>query len=118
MNRADKMLAVLQDGRSHSRHDIWRDAGEFFLTNNAASELRLRGLNVAYDKADDTYQLLSSLDDATGSQDDLSLEVRPHALAVPSVPVASSSEDEPRGDGVLVLFQARIPIDQPPLFAA
>lgn len=45
MNRADRMLEVLRDGRPHSRQEIFDRAG-FMLTNNAASELRARGLDV------------------------------------------------------------------------
>ena len=58
MNRADRMLAVLRDGREHSRQDIFDRAG-FMLTNNAASELRAQGHNVIHSKRDglDVYQL-------------------------------------------------------------
>lgn len=45
MNRAAKMLSVLRDGQPHSREDIQTRVG-FFLTNNAASELRDQGFEV------------------------------------------------------------------------
>lgn len=45
MNRADRMLEVLRDGRPHTRRDLFDRCG-FFLTNNAAAELRARGYNV------------------------------------------------------------------------
>ena len=49
INRADRMLAVLRDGRKHSREEILALAGgPFFLTNNAASDLRKKGHNVRY----------------------------------------------------------------------
>lgn len=47
-SRADAMLAVLRDGRIHSRDEIFQLAGRFFLTNNAASELRSRGFDVCH----------------------------------------------------------------------
>jgi hypothetical protein len=46
MNRADLMRHTLRSGDWRSRHEIFRDAGQFFLTNNAASELRARGFTV------------------------------------------------------------------------
>lgn len=60
MNRADKLLAVLRDGREHSRQDVF-DAHGFMLTNNAASELRARGHNVEHRRRDglDVYRLVS-----------------------------------------------------------
>jgi hypothetical protein len=46
MNRADRLLAVLSSApRPFSRAEIFERAG-FMLTNNAASELRARGLVV------------------------------------------------------------------------
>lgn len=42
MNRAERMLFVLRDGKPHTRQDIQHRAG-YFLTNNAASELRRAG---------------------------------------------------------------------------
>lgn len=58
MNRADKLLAVLSDGREHSRHDVFEAYG-FMLTNNAAAELRARGYDVQHRRKDgvDTYKL-------------------------------------------------------------
>lgn len=61
MNRADLLYSVLQDGREHSRADIVSKVG-FFLTNNAASELRARGIGVEHRVTDGlhTYKLLSA----------------------------------------------------------
>lgn len=56
--RADLLLEILRDGRSHSRDEIWRLTEAFFLTNNAASELRRRGHTVIYDRSDDSYRLV------------------------------------------------------------
>lgn len=47
MNRADRMLSVLHDGRIYSRREIFDRVG-FMLTNDAAAELRLRGLDVQH----------------------------------------------------------------------
>lgn len=47
MNRADLLHSVLKDGRRHSRRDIFDRVG-FMLTNNAASELRARGVDVTH----------------------------------------------------------------------
>ncbi len=44
--RAAAMLAVLSDGRKHTRADIFKASGQFFLTNNAAAELRAQGYDV------------------------------------------------------------------------
>lgn len=56
--RADLLLDILCDGRRHSRHEIWSLTEEYFLTNNAASELRRRGHTVVYERADDSYRLI------------------------------------------------------------
>ena len=45
MNRASRMLEVLRDGQRHSRRDLFERCG-FFLTNNAASELRAQGHDI------------------------------------------------------------------------
>ena len=60
-NRADLMLEVLSDGGVHSRQEIFERVG-FMLTNNAASELRDRGLNIVHrlERRIHTYQLISS----------------------------------------------------------
>lgn len=44
-NRADLMLSCLRDGKPWTRREIFNEVG-YFLTNNAASELRKRGLEV------------------------------------------------------------------------
>lgn len=54
MNRADRLLAVLKDGRPHSRREIQERAG-FFLTNNAASELRKQGHKIEQHREGDLY---------------------------------------------------------------
>lgn len=83
MNRADRMLEALADGERHSRHEIFALAGCFFLTNNAAAELRARGLEIEQTRdAEEFYYRLVSLRDAT-EQD----------LPGPAGPVASQSED-------------------------
>lgn len=46
VSRADRMLSVLRDRRPHSRQEIFEATGSFFLTNNAASELRGKGFIV------------------------------------------------------------------------
>lgn len=129
MNRADKMLAVLRDGRIHTRHDIWRAVGEFFLTNNAACELRARGLDVFYDKSEDTYRLCGSLDaaatapTAVGPPDPLPGRVLAAASSEPSNPgeahEASDDRSAPRdGGSLLLLFPENVSVNQQPLFAA
>lgn len=45
-SRAAAMLDVLRDGKRHSRAEIFRLTGRFFLTNNAAAELRKAGHDV------------------------------------------------------------------------
>jgi hypothetical protein len=45
-SRAAAMLDVLRDGKRHDRDEIFRLAGRFFLTNNAAAELRKAGYDV------------------------------------------------------------------------
>lgn len=47
MNRAELLLSVLADGRPHSRQEIFDRVG-FMLTNNAASEARKLGKEVAH----------------------------------------------------------------------
>jgi hypothetical protein len=63
VNRADLMLEVLSDGLPHSRQDIFAKAGCFFLTNNAASELRARGHVVEQSRKGGEF--IYSLRDAT-----------------------------------------------------
>jgi hypothetical protein len=59
-SRAAQMLRVLRDGKRHSREEILQLAGGFFLTNNAASELRRMGYDVqhAYEKGLHVYWLV------------------------------------------------------------
>lgn len=60
MNRADRMLEVLADGLPHDRQEIFRRVG-FMLTNNAAAELRARGLDVRHDQDGDVHSYRLSL---------------------------------------------------------
>lgn len=64
MNRADAMLAVLRinEGSWWTRQEIFRWSDRYFLTNNAAAELRARGFNVEHAKRgqDDLYRLGAS----------------------------------------------------------
>lgn len=59
MNRADLLYACLRDGAPWTRRDIYEHTGEFFLTNNAAAELRKRGIEVLHTRAGrlDVYQI-------------------------------------------------------------
>jgi biotin operon repressor len=93
VNRAEKLLAVLQDGRPHSRREIQERVG-YFLTNNAASELRAKGYDVSYRREGrvDVYQLttLAEGDSAksdsgpgTWPQDDGLAPASPSVSAVP-----------------------------------
>lgn len=47
VSRADRLYSVLADGRPHSRQEVFERVG-FMLTNNAASELRARGVEVEH----------------------------------------------------------------------
>lgn len=55
MNRAERMQRVLRDGRWHSRREIQEREG-WFLTNNAASELRARGLEIEQRRVKGIYE--------------------------------------------------------------
>jgi hypothetical protein len=59
------MLRVLADGRPHSRQEILRAADTFFLTNNAASELRAQGYEIerTYKNGEPVYRLVQGLAD-------------------------------------------------------
>lgn len=74
MNRADKMHAALKDGRPKTRRELFAHADAFYLTNNAASELRARGFTVSQwrDGEDFVYQL-GSLEEATVLRGDSTL---------------------------------------------
>ena len=62
MNRADLLWSVLKDGRPHSRQEIFEQVG-YMLTNNAASELRARGVLVEHRREGrlDVYEIVGSL---------------------------------------------------------
>lgn len=125
MTHKEKVLALLSDGKPHTHHELYALG---CVAHSRVSDLRRDGHNIVCSSEISrsgrvsVYQLLSSLDDATGG-----MAIAPDGRA--SLPVASSSEETPpildpptdqpgRGDGVLVLFQHAIPVDQPPLFAA
>ena len=59
MNRADLLLSCLRDGSPWTRRDIFERTGSYFLTNNAAAELRARGVEVRHTRQGrlDVYQL-------------------------------------------------------------
>ena len=61
VNRADLLLSCLRDGTPWTRYDIYEHVGEFFLTNNAAAELRERGFDVQHMRQGrlDVYQLVN-----------------------------------------------------------
>lgn len=56
MNRASLMLAALEGNHWRSRLDIFEHAGRFFLTNNAASELRALGYDVEERRFQGNYE--------------------------------------------------------------
>jgi len=70
VNRAQKMLEVLADGQPHSQRELW-ERGGFYLTNNAAAELRAQGYDVRYSqeridgKRVHFYRLHGSLSEAS-----------------------------------------------------
>lgn len=96
MNRADLLLSVLQDGREHSRADIVSKVG-FFLTNNAASELRARGIGVEHRVTDGlhTYRLLGG---AAGDEPN-SVQGSSPLLAAPLSELGDSSTADTGDDG-------------------
>ena len=66
MTRAELMLAALVTGPK-TRHELWSHAGAFYLTNNAAAELRRAGHIVQYVREDDSYRLLDERHDSPGA---------------------------------------------------
>ena len=58
--RARRMLDALEDG-CQTRHELWAHAGRFYLTNNAAADLRRAGIGVTFVRGetsdDDRYVL-------------------------------------------------------------
>lgn len=67
MNRADRMYAALMDGKPRTRQEIQMKVG-YFLTNNAASELRQRGHGVTHWKEGRThYYQLTPLSQSDGA---------------------------------------------------
>lgn len=59
-SRARAMLDALEGhGGVATRSQLWQHAGRYYLTNNAAAELRAEGVAVsAYDRDLDGYRLL------------------------------------------------------------
>jgi hypothetical protein len=47
-SRSAQMLDVLRDGKWHTRYDIFNATGRYFLTNNAATELRAAGYSIEF----------------------------------------------------------------------
>jgi hypothetical protein len=115
MNRADKMLSVLKDGRTYSRLEIFERVG-FMLTNNAASELRAQGFEVEHRKehGNDVYRLVGRLDEAaTQSPSTACLSSSPRRVAASSstspnqLPQTTSVRNQQHGsldEDVLQLF--------------
>ena len=112
------MLRVLADGRPHSRQEILRSADTFFLTNNAASELRGRGHNIerTYKHGEPVYRLVGALKEAPvppvdggSSLTGASLSASPNPSPSP-LGGQSRSEDahDGRGGDVLALFECAI----------
>jgi hypothetical protein len=60
------MLAALEDGCA-TRQEIHAHAGVFFLTNNAASDLRRAGVDVVWVRETDTYHLDAGLTGGTSA---------------------------------------------------
>ncbi|MCR4340026.1 MAG: hypothetical protein NUW01_09080 [Gemmatimonadaceae bacterium] len=62
MNRADLLYSCLRDGTPWTRRDIYEHTGTYFMSNNAAAELRKRGLDVRHTKKGrlDVYQLMDA----------------------------------------------------------
>ena len=107
VNRADRMLAVLSSApRAFSRDEIFQRCGSFFLTNNAASELRARGYKVRR-STDSTgaetiylYELVGDLPETDG--DDPSVSGSSATACVgssSSPPPAAAVQDIPCLDG-------------------
>lgn len=91
VSRADRMLSVLRDGRPHSRQEIFEATGSFFLTNNAASELRReRGLQVEQrrERGLVIYQLVGGLNEAA---DPVPGPEKEPGACIPGESVAASS---------------------------
>ena len=117
MNRADLLYSCLRDGRPWTRRDIFERTGSYFLLNNAASELRARGVNVVWSRAGrlHVYQLAngSLTERVVGSEmyeepfgSHPSLPIRLTAInasrsvsdsLTPSAPVPQPSCSTPRG---------------------
>lgn len=107
MNRADRLLSVLKDGREHSRQDVYQAVG-FLMTNNAAAELRQRGLNVIHRRKNslDLYRLAGSLAE-TADPPDLSAVSASEPSSNPHPSTIRADADAPGlrdGDGQLPLI--------------
>ena len=62
MNRADLLYSCLRDGQPWTRRDIFEHTGQFTLLNNAASELRKRGVDVRHTRKGSlhVYQIVNA----------------------------------------------------------
>lgn len=89
--RARRMLNALEDGNgAATRHELWQHAGRFYLTNNAAAELRRAGIDVDYDRDSDTYRLLDQRHGLTTSPP----EGQAHASGTPPVPLIEQTDGQ------------------------
>ena len=94
MNRADLLLSCLRDGQPWSRRDIFERTGSYFLVNNAAVELRVRGLDVQWSRSGSLhlYQLVngSLTEEGIGAGPQARLAVRRAGRGVARAHVAVS----------------------------
>ena len=106
MNRADLLLSCLRDGTPWTRRDIFEHTGQFFLLNNAASELRERGLDVRWSRSGSLhlYQLVNgSLGEREqGSSGSASEPVSPRRGVVDNRALVSRSPSDPLIPSALV----------------
>lgn len=77
-SRATTMLHALEAHNGEAtRSQLWDHAGRFYLTNNAAAELRAAGIDVAYDRDEDSYRLLDQGHDDNGAEQTASAQAVP-----------------------------------------
>lgn len=110
VSRSQKMLHALQDGRWHSRREIQERVG-YFLTNNAASELRSKGYAVEQRRVKGNYEYrlsegraLSSSNERDGNPSHPTLSpARPSLSRLRAIP-ADSAPAQASGGGQLLLL--------------
>lgn len=104
-SRAQALLDVLEDGRRYRREDIFRITERFFLTNNAAAELRAAGYDVRHEQDGDVhiYWLASTASPAEPEVPTLPVAALPPESESP----ASGSADEVVTSGRLFDARAR-----------